>query len=249
MKISSGGIGTVATSQACNAKSAYPYQWAWNAVGTDLSSMNINDVIYVQSNSTVVPHQYGIKHSPGESETGTNVSLKYMDEGGTPPGGNRSGPLNAVDLGTAPYVHLVVDLLSSGGFGQYIVDHFLDGHLGIDSGDPPGGWTDGMFQYADSGTWGDTKSVTGGVAIFPHSLNSNTYILVWNPRDQEHKQGSPGWGPDTSDPLTGKFPIFLEFYPGGTFDASTDNYLIIMGWVIADRILTDIPLPIRTHMG
>ena len=251
MKISTGGIGAVATAQACNAKSVYPYQWAWNAVGTDLSSRGVSDVIYEKENSIVEAHQYGIKHSPDETAFDSpNVQLWYNDEGGTPPGGNRSGPLNEVDLKHAHYVHLVVDLLSGdvSGWGDWIINNFT---VGFDNQEEKGGgWDDGMLKYAHSGD-PDSKSICGGVAIFPHSLNSNTYILVWNPRDQNHKQGDSGWGPDSEAPFDeGEYPKFLEFYPGGgNFDNSTDNYLIIMGYVVANRILTDIPLPIKTHMG
>jgi hypothetical protein len=285
MKISTGGIGTVATSALASAGSAgsaalYPYQWAWNAVGTDLTSVVGVNTIDVGDNDVVENHQYGIKHSM-VSPVGDNASLRYQDEGtdsaGLNPGGDRSGPLNAVDMDKAKYMHMVVDLKSgnhTAGWADGMVNETTNNITQITSeygftrnwdnrgwrlehDDPlfPDDWGHGVLIYNQGG---GAASVSGGVAIFPHSLNANTFILVWNLRDQVHRQpiGDAGsWGTESDAPTFIPFtdsekPDVLSFYPGGSpFKSSVDNYLIIMGYVLADRILKDIPLPVRTHMG
>ena len=212
-----------------------------------------------------------------------NPEVLYYDEEGDPPGGNRSGSLNAVDMDRAKYAHLVVDLKSGNdtnwAFGM--IDETTNNVTQITSeygftrnwdnrewrlerGETllPDDWGHGVLNYNtgnEPGGVSGSVSVSGGVAMFQHSLNSNTFILVWNLKDQVRRQpvGEAGsWGTESDAPTWVPFqnperPLIFSFYPGGrnAFGGSTNNYLIIMGWVLADRILSDIPLPIRTHMG
>jgi hypothetical protein len=240
MKISSGGIGTVATSQACNAKSVYPYQWAWNAVGTDLTSATVT---LTEASCDFESHPKGIKFTA--KTVSPLVFFKYNEElPAENPGGNRSGKLTRADAFAAKYLHLVVDMTGWTDTNTIASNSFLTKN-GI-------GWNNGVI-YWYHGT-GASSLYRGGVAQHPNQANG-THILVWNLRDQllfvNSADTTPSiWG--TSE-MSEDDPIGFRFYTGENFlaagfegDASS---LVLCGFVISDRILYDIPLPIRTHMG
>ncbi len=256
MKMSTGGIGAVATSQACNAKSAYPYQWAWNAVGSDSSNFNLN-------NTTAVSDPRGVKVAAVAAAGAYGTYAEYKDEAGTPPGGNRSGPLTVEDVIRAPYVHCVVDLRGFDGTGDYEgqffnADYALNNFVLADPyGSDGGGVEKGTLVYGTTDSHATHKTkLAGGVALYEQP--DGTHVFVWNARDQIPMNSATNiWNENmpTEAPITLGLMIGSEFLEPLVFPVVSrlggdlTNYFIYCGFVLSDRILTDIPLPIRTHMG
>jgi hypothetical protein len=261
MKISSGGIGTVASAQGFNAKSAFPYQWAWNAVGTDLTSATLNDTIEVQLQGTenlpgavLESHSEGIKISPriadpsnlGPGGPAGEVRVVYHDELPTTgnPGGNRSGPLNNVDVRQSSYIHCVADLSGWTDGGKTSI---INGFVHNTPGGAAPGWNNGLIVIYHGDPASRSSSYYGGIAL--HERSDGKHIFVAKAHPDYLKAGPDHWGNTLTDFPDDEDPVGLEFYLGSHFNKTLSNSMVLCGFVISDRILTDIPLPIRTHMG
>jgi len=233
MKMSTGGIGAVATSQACNARSMFPYAWAWNAIGaTHDDNSSIPDY---EGNVTVVaplipPAGQFENDAKGIKITSTGpASLPVFYDEGTD-ATDKSSKLDAsvIDFNSARYMHGVFDF-SGWTTGTPFSTGIADGAL--------------LVYYTLSVLGGEIRPAT---SIIRNDVNENKTIIVWDMTTLGDLWEASTVRTDWKD-ISGNLPIGIAPYFVSGF--SSGNSMIWHGMVLSDRILTDIPLPIRTHMG
>jgi hypothetical protein len=238
MKITSSGIGTVATAQGFNGASAKPYQWAWDASketsplgGVGLGSDNVFASV---SSVTLEKVPDGIKCTPINDN---ELFFDFRDGKSS----SVSGQLNAVDTPRAKYMHGIFDFSSAGATTIATVNGLIANkdYLGGAQGR---GKLDFYWLKPD-----DQANYAGSSAIRAFGTLSKT-ILVW---DMNHPDTNPGIYPDNgasgSDWSTGDFtgeePFRIEFLSQET---TTDNPFYLFGYILANRILSpeEISLPV-----
>ena len=228
MKIAAGGVGTVASAQAFNAKSAFPYMWAWNAVGSTHGSGPGQYTVAEQQNATIENHAEGLKHTSDASES----YLRYKDE--TTDATDKSSKLDntLIDYSKARYLHGVYD------FSGWTTNNTL-----IPGSLPSSKYVGSLYYYGSSGTY------QGIPAAKVCGMGGGKTIIVWDMFASVFGDGISGeTGPLWQNQSADVSPYHLEpYWSAGGFTAG--QYMIWCGMVLSDRILTDIPLPIRTHMG
>jgi hypothetical protein len=211
MKISSGGVGTVATAMSCNAKSAFPYVWAWNAIGESVGS----GTGYVPESglSGVAAVSTGVKWTAAAGPAGGSPYVSAIDASLL----KLSGPLDNTDALKGKYFHTIWDFtgsaLAAGGSSSL-------NELQI-------------FWLVDDSNY-------KGIDAFLRYEQGSSTVLVFDMTGSDAAAGTANWG--VSD-ITKIQPYFesISGLGGGTF--------IHQGMVLSDRILYDIPLPVRTHVG
>jgi hypothetical protein len=224
MKIASSGIGTVATAQGFNAKSAFPYVWAWNAVGaTTGAGASGTHTVKTSQQATLSSDPEGVKHTSG----GDNSFIAYRDE--ATDAADKTGKLDAslIDFTKARYMHGVFNMSGwttpSGGFSNY----------------SPGQSEGQLYYYSTNSNWNGHDSLKH---IY---LGDGRWIIVWDMLGGEiGGGGGTFWGD-----MTTLAPIHLEPWWGSAGAFPSGQSMVWCGMVLSDRILYNIPLPIRTHMG
>ena len=225
MKIASSSIGTLQQPQA--AKHLYNYQWSWNAVNETVSG-GATDPLQTQGGSSISIVPGGIKCSRHGSLSNRNTPyVDFYDDYSSKP--NISGVLNGVDTARAGYMHGIFDFTNAPQITAK-ADSALQ-----------------LYWYQDGSKY------EGGNCI-KRIQRGNITILVWNCNNPAGGTavGSPSpWASIGNQP---EGPVTIEPYwnggitltggPGGTVP-----YWIWYGMVLSDRILTDIPLPVATHVG
>jgi hypothetical protein len=225
MKISSGGIGTVATSQACNAKAAYPYQWAWNAIGE-----TFQDGPSQQTDKGI--QWWGMASNIASAEADP-AGIKFTHDGsGTPfpdlwdsPATNVSGQLNRADTSIGRYMHAFFD--------------FTGGATGSGTGANATGTTNILYWYPDvsgshySGNRMTSTYTVGTTTVFIYDMWASPQDAVGEPEDL----GT--WADMINQPEgpTAVEPFIL---------VENGSSWIWKGLILADRILgpTEISFPI-----
>lgn len=216
MKISTGGIGTVATAQSCNAKSAFPYQWAWNFAGESVG----DGIIVVGLETTITAVPTGIRWD----FTGSSPYVDCYDEGAAT--SKVSGDLNAADK-NAYYIHSLIDFSGSAA---------LRDNLSSESGSSAPNLTDfELYWFNGGGT-----NYEGSDAIKEFKMSNGVTVLVHDLRNTNAEFGSDNYsgasGGDWVDRDT-ESPLRLENYFHGI--AAVGQSLIHHGYILADRILSE----------
>jgi len=229
----------------------FPYAWAWNAIGASYDPASFwesghfsegsfdgeKTVIRLNSLGSFAPHAEGIKIIWPSGSLG--VAAMFHDE--TTDVTDKSGKLDAsvIDFNSVRYLHGVFDFSGWPGSSAFT------------------GTTNYAADTADSVGMLQLYMVTllEGVALYPpayvdcisgYEIGGGKTILVWD-------LGAPYAYNPNSLPEWKDFsenqPVILGATWGPTGTLATDDYIVWCGMVLSDRILTDIPLPIRTHMG
>jgi len=248
MKMSTGGIGAVATSQSCNARSMFPYAWAWNAIGASYDPASFwesghfsegsfdgeKTVIRLSNWGSFAPHADGIKII---STSSSYTAAMFHDE--TTDVTDKSGKLDAsvIDFNSARYLHGVFDFSGWPGSSAFTgtTNYAADADDSI-----------GMLQlYVFDGSLPSFRPIYVD-CISGYEIGGGKTILVWDlGAPYAHNLYSmPEW-----KDLYESQPFVFGATWGPTSTFATDDYIVWCGMVLSDRILTDIPLPIRTHMG
>jgi hypothetical protein len=255
MKISPSNIGTA--SQSFNGKSTCPYIWSWDmsaAAGSDLgnSATNAIDAPGGLKTMTAVQAPAGIilGHTSDDPYYDLRDKVEY-DRGS----GAVSGELNSLDTVNGRYLHFVLTrngtasdgstALSRGGTTGTAAE--LRSDLGAE-----------MYWYptANPSAYNTTpvpeyfRKQRGGTAVVePIELGivmaNGAEIFCF---DMHGSVGDQGMGADitwqeNSDPL-----VLEPFFFSGSHADSRPKYEL-HGIVLSHIPLTDIPLPIRTHVG
>lgn len=228
MKIASSSIGTLQQLQA--AKHLYNYQWSWNAVNETVSGGG-SDPVQVNNGAEISSVPNGIKCSRKSDSAGAasrnNPYVDFYDDYSSKP--NISGSLNGVDTARAGYMHGIFDFTNAPQITAKA--------------------DDSLYLY-----WYQDGSKYDGGGCIQRIQRGNITILVWNCNNpgESLSFGSPSpWASIGNQP---EGPVRLEpYWDGGiTFTGGpggTVPYWVWCGMVLSDRILTDIPLPVATHVG
>ena len=106
MKMSTGGLGTVASAQAFNAKSMFPYVWAWNAIGATTGSGPGQHTVRITQQAILSSDPEGVKHT----SDGNDSYVAFKDE--ATDSTDKTGKLDAsvIDFTKARYMHGVFNM-------------------------------------------------------------------------------------------------------------------------------------------
>jgi len=234
MKIAAGGVGTVASAMACNAKSVFPYIWAWNAIGATTGSGPGQHTVRVSQNATLSSDPEGVKH---ESD-GNDSYVAFRDE--STDATDKTGKLDAsvIDFTKARYMHGVFNMSGwTTGAGTNSGKSFVDISPGSGAGQ--------LYYYTALSGANPWKGVN---SIKHIHLGQERWLIVWDMHTQLVGGNGATW-----QSMTTTMPVHLEPWWGGANSGNSffpdGQSMVWCGMVLSDRILTDIPLPIRTHMG
>lgn len=217
MKIASSGIGTVASAQGFNAKSAFPYQWAWNFAGQPVGE----GVIAAVQHSSVTAVPTGVRWDI----TGADPYVDCYDAGATT--AKISGDLNATDK-NAYYMHSLFDFSGSASIQDNLASS--GGTANLSKFD---------LYWFSSGS--GATNYEGSNAINEFKMSNGVTVLVHDLRGTNGRYGSDGieYQGTAGDWVnrTLEEPIQLENYFNGI---GTDGQNIIHhGYILADRILSE----------
>ena len=230
MKLSS-GLGLPSVAQSFNAKGVMgPYIWAHNAVGETIT-LGGDNPLKNPSNITLGNVSTGVSLNQGSSD----AVFRFWEANSS----KTSGLLNEVDTNRGRYLYIVISFTGPG-TAQGTVKK--NNHL---------------WWYAGSGgtdDYGPLDSFNGGLGHQPVASTSNevhmngstivrghTTILVYDMQGSTLVPGASTtetWGSNAD-------PIMLEL----SFNNDSAVTSIYHGMVLSDRVLTHIPLPIRTDIA
>lgn len=235
MKISTGGIGTVATAQGFNAKSAFPYQWAWDATkesdpvartGNPVAGVAFSNLVGGDASAV----DTGVKFT--KIEVGGVGETLYADFNDGPDRAlGISGTLDKVDTHSARYMHIIIDFTDAG-----TMSNFLIGGSSADISVFEMYWFSASTGNAYKGVKAQSQFNLGSSKVLVFDMIGGVRA-DYDPLVVVGSTAIGSWGSMT----VADAPIKLEFYSEVAQDydgTGTPTSYIFNGMVLADRILS-----------
>ena len=226
MKLSS-GLGLPAVAQSFNAKGVMgPYVWAHNAVGETITGGG-SDPLRLPNNLTLGSVSTGVSCNQTDAAV-----FDFFEEYSS----KTSGALNTVDTNRGRYLHLVVSFTGPGtAVGTAVgIDSLWWFRTDDDAEYGPIDGFNGDFGHQPVASTTDETHMGGSTIVRGH-----TTILVYDMQGSTlQADRDVTWG-------TNADPIKIQW----AHNADAAVTCIYHGMVLSDRVLSNIPLPIRTDIA